>query len=58
MFTAAAIAISGAVCFALGVIFGKKVLGDAEAIKQHVSAEVAALHDEIRKDLQGAAQKI
>lgn len=61
MGTIAACALTGAVCFVFGIIFGKHVLSEAEAIKasvnSHVSAEVGRIRSEIVSGLRAAANK-
>jgi uncharacterized protein (UPF0333 family) len=56
--TIALSAVSGAVCFVLGVVFGKQVVSEAEAIKAHVTAQVNEVRSDIVSGLAAAAKKL
>jgi hypothetical protein len=51
-------AVSGAVCFAAGVVFSRYTISEAIAIKEHVSAEVAEVRADITSLLEKAAPKL
>ena len=48
-----ACAVTGAICFVLGVVFGKSVQSEVEAIKNHVTAEIAKLREEFVAKIKG-----
>lgn len=44
--------------FVAGVIFGKYVISEAQAIKAHVTAEVAKVRQDVANRLSDAAAKV